>query len=441
MKNKTGMFRSASRDIGAGASGSGDASSVSRKAAAPPARPRSKQARSQLVIFLNLLMTGLVMLAVFSVAALFYGQAQFEKAGPVADDRSFVVEEGAGIIKIASALENQGLISDARIFRVGAQMHGMDRGMKAGEYEIKGNSSMRDIMVLLESGRSVLHRLTVVEGQTVSQVFDKIRTHQSLVGDMPDMPEEGSLLADTQNFASGTERATLVSKMKIQQEELVNEIWERRTPDIPIEDINEFVTLASIVEKETGVAEERPLVASVFINRLRKNMRLQSDPTIIYGLFGGEGKPSDRPIYRSDIDKPTPYNTYIIDGLPPGPIANPGRAALEAVANPAQSDALYFVADGSGGHAFAATLDEHNANVRKWREIEKEKAAERDKTAAEQPAELAGSTEISGDTDASEPGSGVEVAPGELIPEGVVLPDRGDPMERPPIPVLRSDGG
>lgn len=163
--------------------------------------------------------------------------------------------------------------------------------------------------------------------------------------------------------------------MTAAQKQLVDQIWDRRDPDLPIASREEFVTLASIVEKETGIADERSRVASVFINRLEKGMRLQSDPTIIYGIFGGDGKPADRPILKSDLDKSTPYNTYLIKGLPPTPIANPGRAALEAVSNPSRTSDLYFVADGTGGHVFAATLDEHNNNVRRWRKIEAEKAA------------------------------------------------------------------
>ncbi len=171
--------------------------------------------------------------------------------------------------------------------------------------------------------------------------------------------------------------------MRVAQERLIDQIWERRDANLPVKTKQEFVTLASIVEKETGKDDERAHVASVFINRLNKGMRLQSDPTVIYGIFGGAGKPADRPIYQSDLDKATPYNTYQIKGLPPAPIANPGRAALEAVANPWRTNDLYFVADGSGGHVFAATLDEHNANVRRWRKLE----AERAKTtgATEQP--------------------------------------------------------
>jgi UPF0755 protein len=185
------------------------------------------------------------------------------------------------------------------------------------------------------------------------------------------------------------ERQAVLDKLMADQRQLVQDIWERRDPDLPLNDINEFVTLASIVEKETGRADERPRVAAVFVNRLRKGMRLQSDPTILYGLFGGEGRPADRPIYQSDIEKPTPYNTYTIDALPPGPIANPGRAALEAVANPSETDDLYFVADGTGGHVFAATLEEHNANVARYRAFQrqqKEEAARAAEEAAEDAA-------------------------------------------------------
>ncbi len=166
----------------------------------------------------------------------------------------------------------------------------------------------------------------------------------------------------------------MIEKLLADQKRLVSEVWQRRSPDLPLNNVDDFVTLASIVEKETGRSDERSRVAAVFLNRLAKGMRLQSDPTIIYGLFGGKGKPADRPIYQSDIQKPTPYNTYVINGLPPTPIANPGRAALEAVANPSKTDDLYFVADGNGGHVFATTLAEHNENVARFRALQKKQA-------------------------------------------------------------------
>ena len=224
-------------------------------------------------------------------------------------------------------------------------MRAYDKGgvLKAGEYEIKAGASMRDIMELLESGKSVLASLTIPEGLTVEQAFQRIAEHEALTGDMPaEIPPEGSLIADTQRFTRGATRQQIIDKMLADQKRLVESIWNRRVSGLPLADINEFVTLASIVEKETGVADERSRVAAVFINRLNKGMRLQSDPTILYGLFGGKGRPADRPIYQSDIDKPTPYNTYVINGLPPGPIANPGRDSLEAVANPSKTERPLF---------------------------------------------------------------------------------------------------
>jgi UPF0755 protein len=231
-------------------------------------------------------------------------------------------------------------------------------------------------MSLLESGKSILYSVTLPEGLTVKQMFARLGDDPILEGELPaSLPSEGSLRPDTYRFSRGTKREEVVSQMVAAQKRLIDLIWEKRDPNLPVKTVDEFVTLASIVEKETGKDDERAHVASVFINRLNKGMRLQSDPTIIYGLFGGDGKPADRPIYQSDLQKETPFNTYVIKGLPPAPIANPGRAALEAVANPWRTDDIYFVADGTGGHVFAKSLDEHNANVRRWRKIEADRAA------------------------------------------------------------------
>jgi UPF0755 protein len=208
------------------------------------------------------------------------------------------------------------------------------------------------------------------------------------------VPPEGSLATDTLRFTRGATRQQMVDKLLADQKELVDDIWARRSPDLPLANVDEFVTLASIVEKETGKSDERSRVAAVFLNRLAKGMRLQSDPTIIYGLFGGKGKPADRPIYQSDIDKQTPYNTYLINGLPPTPIANPGKAALEAVANPSKTSELYFVADGNGGHVFASTLEEHNQNVARYRALMKKQAEEAAKGGAEPPAEEGAGTGV-----------------------------------------------
>lgn len=350
----------------------------------PEPPKRSRKARSQVVIFLNFLMTVVVFVALAAAGAVYYAMHAYEKPGPLEANQNFIVRSGAGIIQIAEDLERNSIITDSRVFRFVSEAYLDNETLKAGEYEIKAHASMQEIMELLKSGKSILYAVSLPEGLTVKQMFRKLSDDQVLVGDLPaELPAEGSLKPDTYKFTRGTKRAEIVQQMVSAQKALVEQIWEKRDPELPVTSVEEFVTLASIVEKETGRADERPRVASVFINRLEKGMRLQSDPTIIYGIFGGEGKPADRAILKSDLEKETPYNTYLIKGLPPTPIANPGRAALEAVANPSRTPELYFVADGTGGHVFAATLDEHNANVRRWRKLEAEKAAEAAKAAAD----------------------------------------------------------
>ncbi|MBB3144060.1 UPF0755 protein [Phyllobacterium trifolii] len=350
----------------------------------PPPLPkrRSRRARSQIVVFANFMLSLVVLVVLAAAAAVYFGKLAFNEPGPSDVTTNYVVKSGTGIVEIADGLERRNIISDARVFKYGVQAYGHQGDMKAGEYEIKAHASMREIMDLLRSGKSLLRSLTIPEGLTVEQIFQRVREDEVLVGDLPViMPSEGSLFANTMRFSRGTTREELIKKMQADQKKLVEDIWERRDPKTPLKTIEEFVTLASIVEKETGKADERPRVAAVFINRLNNRMRLQSDPTIIYGLFGGKGKPSDRPILKSDLEKPTPYNTYTINGLPPGPIANPGRDALEAVAHPSQTKDLYFVADGTGGHVFAETLEEHNDNVKRWREVEKNRLDEAAKAA------------------------------------------------------------
>jgi len=356
------------------------------KVPAPPRR-RSRRAHSQLVIFANFVMSMIVLVVAALVMVTYFAVSEFNAPGELAQNTNFLVRQGAGVRDIAENLERQQIISDSRIFLVAARTYLADDTLKAGEYEIKAGASMREVMDLLRSGKSLLYSVTFPEGFTVAQIYRRLANDPVLVGELPaERPPEGSLLPETYKFTRGTSRSDILDQMQAAKSRMVDQIWERRRPDIPIETKEEMVILASIVEKETARADERPRVAAVFHNRLRRGMRLQSDPTIIYGIFGSEGKPSDRPIYQSDIDQPTPYNTYTIDGLPPGPIANPGRAAMEAVVNPAQTDELYFVADGTGGHAFAKTLDEHNANVRRWRAIEARLEAEAAKAAEEEAA-------------------------------------------------------
>jgi UPF0755 protein len=365
------------------------------EAGTPPPSKRSRASRSQIVVFMNFIVSCVMLMVLAAGVALYFGKQEFNGPGPSASGDTFVVKANSGVKEIADQLESRGLISDARLFRIGVRAYGNEQALKAGEYQIKPRASMREIMELLKSGKSVMYSLTIPEGLTVEQAFLRIANQPELTGDMPaSIPPEGSLATDTLRFTRGATRQQMIDKLLADQKELVADIWARRSPDLPLANVDEFVTLASIVEKETGKSDERSRVAAVFLNRLAKGMRLQSDPTIIYGLFGGKGKPADRPIYQSDIDKQTPYNTYLINGLPPTPIANPGKAALEAVANPSKTDDLYFVADGSGGHVFAATLDEHNQNVARYRALMKKQAEEAAKGGATPPAEEGAGTGV-----------------------------------------------
>jgi UPF0755 protein len=336
-----------------------------------PSPPRrSREARSQLVIFLNFVMSMVTLVTIGAVALVYYAFHEYQSPGPLEADTTFMVREGAGIKEIGTGLERKGIISQARIFNGVSQFLLDNKALRHGEYEIKAHASMLDIMELLKSGKSIQYSVTLPEGLTVKQIFKKIADDPVLEGDLPvDLPPEGSLFPDTYKFTRGYQRAAVVEQMKAAQAKILDEVWAKRDKDLPIATKEDLLILASIVEKETGKADERPQVASVFLNRLKKGMRLQSDPTIIYGLYGGDGKPVDAAILKSEITKETPYNTYVIKGLPPTPIANPGRAALEAVANPSHTTYLYFVADGTGGHVFASTLEEHNENVKRYRKL------------------------------------------------------------------------
>ncbi|RUL98416.1 endolytic transglycosylase MltG [Rhizobium chutanense] len=344
----------------------------------PEPPKRSKKARGQVVLFLNFIMTMAVLVCVVAIIGFYYATSTYRNPGPLQTNTNFIIRNGAGLAEIASNLERNAIISDARIFRYLTATHlSAGESLKAGEYEIKAGASMSDIMELLKSGKSILYSVSFPEGLTVRQMFNRMLEDKVLEGDLPAaLPAEGSLRPDTYKFSRGTKRSEIIQQMAAAQQKIVDQIWDKRDSSLPLRSKEEFVTLASIVEKETGVADERAHVASVFLNRLGKGMRLQSDPTIIYGLFGGDGKPADRPIYQSDLKRDTPYNTYVIKGLPPTPIANPGKDALEAVANPWKTQDLYFVADGTGGHVFAATLEEHNANVKRWRKLEADKGSD-----------------------------------------------------------------
>ena len=295
-----------------------------------------------------------------------YLQQQFEAPGPLQQEAVVIVPRGAGLVAIADDLAAAGVIADPDIFALGVRLFADARALRAGEYAFAPGSSMKEAAELLASGRTVVHRLTVPEGLTSVEVVALLQAAEPLDGEIATVPPDGALLPETYHFHRGDSREAVLERMRQSMSEALAELWEQRAGNLPLQSPEEALILASIVEKETGVDSERALVAGVFVNRLHKGMPLQSDPTVVYGITEGKA-PLGRSLTRQDLAEPTPYNTYQIAGLPPGPIANPGRAALAAAVNPTPTEYLYFVAAGDGGHAFAKTLAEHNSNVAKWR--------------------------------------------------------------------------
>ncbi len=290
----------------------------------------------------------------------------FNTPGPLAETRRVVVPKGAGLAPLAKLLTERGVLRDALAFRIFVIVDGAQNRLKAGEYDFPAGVSAASVRDMLVAGRTVIHRLTVPEGLTTAAVLELLRNTERLVGELPN-PGEGRLLPETYYYSYGDSRAGLVARMQRAMDEALARLFRARPPDSPLKSETELLTLASIVEKETGMSAERARVAGVFTNRLKRRMRLQTDPTVIYALTGGQ--PLGRALTRADLRLDHAYNTYRNHGLPPGPIANPGLAALEASARPADTDALYFVADGAGGHLFARTLREHNRNVARYRRL------------------------------------------------------------------------
>ncbi|BBF93958.1 endolytic transglycosylase MltG [Blastochloris tepida] len=343
-----------------------------------PAKARSRpsrRARNPLVVAGNVLLTLTVLVGFTLMAALSYSETLLRKPGPLAAEKVVNLSRNSGFRDIGEQLEREGVVGNAWAFVAGVMLRQAREDLKAGEYLFPRGASLNDVIGIIVTGKSVLHQITIPEGLTSEQTVARLLENDVLVGPIREIPREGSLLPETYRFNRGITREQILQRMAADQRRVVAEIWAKRAPNLPLRSPEDLVTLASIVEKETGKPTERARVASVFLNRLGRRMKLQSDPTIIYGLVGGKGS-LGRPILRSDIDRPTAYNTYVIDGLPPGPIANPGRAALEATANPAETRDLFFVADGTGGHVFAETLDEHNRNVARWREIERQQSGQ-----------------------------------------------------------------
>ncbi|MDO1558356.1 endolytic transglycosylase MltG [Brevundimonas sp. 2R-24] len=317
-----------------------------------------------------------VTLVLLLLAALAWGYAAYSGPGPEAregEETIVVLRSGSGVSEIGQTLEAAGVIRSADAFRVAATVTGADRSLRAGEYRFPSEASLRDVIGLLRSGRVVRHFVTLPEGRSVAQAMDILMAEDILTGDITDIPPEGTLWPETYEITRGEERMEVIQRMRREHEENLARLWAQRDPTVQLANPQEALILASIVEKETGVAAERPRIAAVFLNRLRIGMRLETDPTVIYGVT--QGRPLGRGLRLSELRRDTPYNTYLRGGLPPTPIANPGEAALRAVLRPPRTDELFFVADGTGGHVFARTYEEHLQNVARWREIERNRGA------------------------------------------------------------------
>ena len=314
----------------------------------------------------------LVVLVLLAGGVALYGTRLYDARGPLAETRSVVVPRG-GLGEVSDALVAEGVVESSLALRLAALATKGEGTLKAGELEFPAGASLRQVLQVLRAARPVQHRLTIPEGLTAAQVAALLERTPELQGPVV-LPAEGRMLPDTYLFDRSTTRAALVERGAKAMERALAAAWAARAKDLPLATPAEALTLASIVERETGKPEERPVVAAVFLNRLQRGMKLQSDPTVIYGASGGLGV-LDHGITRAELDRDDPYNTYRIPGLPPGPIAMPGAASLKAVTQPAQTDSLYFVADGTGGHVFARTNEEHLRNVSRWRDVERARAA------------------------------------------------------------------
>lgn len=362
---------------------------MSRKPASPKRsaarKPESASVGRRLIAAIVSALTTLAAIAAVLIVAamwLYQGPGPAAKSGEIT---SVVLRKGASLPEIASTLERGGVIRSSSILMTAAKLSGAARSLKAGEYEFQSRASMAQVLDAIRHGRIVRHQVTIPEGVTSDMAVDILMRSKVLTGVVP-TPPEGSILPETYQVERGEDRSAVLQRMMDDRDKLVDSLWAHRQKGLPFTTKDEAVTLASIVEKETGLASERPRVAAVFVNRLRTGMRLGSDPTIIYGLT--RGRPLGRGILLSELQRQTPYNTYLIDGLPPTPIANPGRAAIAAVLDPPDTKELYFVADGTGGHVFAKTYAEHEANVARWRQVERNRAVKA--PAKPSPATLSG---------------------------------------------------
>lgn len=315
----------------------------------------------------RIVVAGMGLAALLAAAAVLDLADRYQGPGPLPSATSIIVPKGAAVPQIAQLLEAANVIDEPLIFRIAARLEGLDASLRAGEYCFPPGVSMQQALAMLRQGDTVVRRITIPEGVTSLQVVSLLSEAEGLEGEIPAVPVEGALLPETYGYSWGDERSDLIRRMSSALSATLDELWANRAEGLPLASPREAVILASIVEKETGLPEERPRVAAVFLNRLRLGMKLQADPTVTYAVYGANAPP--RPLTLADLQYPSPYNTYLVGALPPGPIANPGRASLHAVLRPAVSDELFFVADGSGGHVFARTLEQHKRNVARWRKL------------------------------------------------------------------------
>ena len=353
----------------------------------------SRRARNPLVIIGNAIFTLLILALVIGGGIVVVGKSRLEAPGPLLEDRVVIIPPRSGIVDIADLLTREGVISEHRLIFIGGVFALNARSeLKAGEYLFPKQASVREVVETIAEGKVVQHQITIPEGLTSEQILARLLDNEILSGNVKEVSREGTLLPDSYHFNRGFTREQLIQRMRQAQDRVLREAWERRNPDLPLKSPDQLIVLASIIEKETSKPEERTRIAAVFVNRLKQRMKLQTDPTVIYGLVFGKGS-LGRPLTKSDIAQPTPYNTYVIDGQPPGPIANPGRASIEAAANPARTKELYFVGVGTGGDAFAETYEQHQKNVGRLRviehEIKTESAPEAQTPAAPRPAPAA----------------------------------------------------
>ncbi len=390
-----------------------------RRPPRPPRNRRAKVQRRRLGPFWRAV-NGLLTLTLLVMAGLGAGaillKTKFDEAGPLADKMVFQVPRGRGVNAIAALLQRKGVVSDSRLFVANVYYKRVQSKLKAGRYNIPARASIAEVVDKLVKGRAVSYRVTLPEGLTSQQMVARLNRAKHMSGEITQIPPEGTLLPNTYSYEPGKSRVDFLNRLRAAQQVVLDRLWEKRDPDTPLRSKQEALILASIIEKETGIDGERARVGSVFINRLRKGMKLQSDPTIIYGLVGGQGK-LGHPLRRSELNRKTAFNTYQIPRLPPTPICNPGAAAIKAALNPAKTNDLFFVANGTGGHIFASTLKAHNFNVRNWRKIERAIRARQKKAAqaaAKQKAVAARTS--SGNSAAGQNGAG-----GATIPVPVTL--------------------